>query len=182
MYKRLYHGTNVIFDKFDPEFLNIEKSIDQYGSGFYFYDSIAPTIRHGDNVIFANCHIKKMLNIDKVYKYKLTRNQIETLIIQSPILDDCLTNFGDIERENFNKILNRTVNTYQDMDMLYTLNVIGNDFFQGKYASILLKKFIKLTGFNCFQKKFTNISIFVMLDADDIEIEKIVPFNEISII
>ena len=180
MYKRLYHGTNAIFDKFDPAFLNIEKSVDQYGSGFYFYDSIAPTIRFGDNVVFADCHIKKILDINKSHKYKLTRDQVETLIIQSPILDDCLTNFGDIENESFDKILNCAVNTYQDMDMLYTLNVIGNDFFRGKYTSILLKKFIELTGINCFQKKFIDLSIFVMLDANDIEIVKTVPFSQVN--
>lgn len=180
MYKELFHGTNSHFNKFDPLYLNTENSIDQYGSGFYFYDSIAPTIRHGDNVIFANCYIKKILDINKSYKYKLTRDQIETLILQSSELDLCLTNFGDVEFESYDKVLNQAIDLYLDIDIIHTLNVIGNDFFKDRNISILLKKFIEITGFNCFQKKFTEYSIWVFLDANDIEILKILPFEKIN--
>jgi hypothetical protein len=180
MYKELFHGTNSHFDKFDPLYLNTENSIDQYGSGFYFYDCIAPTIRHGGNVVFAKCHIEKILDIDESYKHKLSRDQIEILILQSPELDLCLTNFGDVEFESYDKVLNRAIDLYLNMDIVHTLNIIGNDFFKNKNVHILLKKFIELTGFNCFQKKFIEYSIWVFLDANDIEILKMLPFEKIN--
>ncbi len=180
MIKELYHGTNTSFEKFDPMFLNSDCAIDQYGSGYYFYDSIAPTVMHGNYVVFANCDIKKILDIDKLHKYQLNYKQIEQLILKTPELDMCLTNFGDIEYESYDKLLNTVIKLYVGMDIIHQLNILGNDFFKGKDTHILLKEFIKITGINCIRKKFTEHSIWVMLDEKDIKITKIVPFTEIE--
>jgi len=175
----LYHGTNSTFDYFEPNFLNSDCAIDQYGSGYYFYDSISPTIRHGNNVIFANCKIEKILDETQLKTYVLTKDNIEDIILQSPELDICLTNFGNIEDESFDKVFNYAVNLYTNLDVLYVLNAIGNDFFRYQHTHILLKKFKSITGFNCLQKKFDDFSIWVMFDESDIDIIKIVPWEEI---
>jgi hypothetical protein len=180
MIKELYHGTNTIFEKFNPMFLNSDCAIDQYGSGYYFYDSIAPTIRHGDYIIFANCDIKKILDVDETNNHQLNYKQISQLILKSPKLDMCLTNFGDIEYESYDKLLDTVIKLYVDMDIIHQLNILGNDFFKGKDTHILLKEFIKITGINCIRKKFTEHSIWVILDEKDIEITKVVPFSEIE--
>ena len=179
MAKTLYHGTNSIFEKFDPKYLNSDCAIDQYGSGYYFYNSIAPTIRHGNNVIFANCKIEKVLDECQLDNYILTKENIENLILQSPNLDNCLTNFGDIEFESFEKVLANTVKLYENIDILHVLNTLGNDFFKYQNTHILLKNFKNLTGFNCLQKRFDEFSIWVMFDENDIDIIKIVPWEEI---
>jgi len=180
MLKTLYHGTNAIFEKFDPNYLNSDCAIDQHGSGYYFYDSIEPATHHGSNIIFANCNIKKVLDEYQLDNYILTKEDIKYLILQSPELDLCLTNFGDIAFESFDKVLEDAIKLYIDMDVLHTLNVIGNDFFRGKYSHILLKEFTNLTGFNCLQKKFTEHSIWVMFDENDIDILKIVPWKNLK--
>lgn len=178
-YQELYHGTNEIFDKFDPKKLNSDCAIDQYGSGFYFYDCIAPTIRHGSIVTFAKCHIKRILNADETDNYSLTFRQVEELILYSQDLDICLTNFGDVEYESWDNVFYRAVDLYHSQDILHSLNTIGKDFFQPEECHILLKKFVEMTGFNCIKKEFEDNSIYVMLDERDIEIVKQIPNEEL---
>lgn len=175
MIKELYHGTNSIFSKFNPKFLDSDGSNNQYGSGYYFYDNIEYAYNYGNNIIIVNCDIKNILNFDS-NDYKLNFNQVKKLILKSPELNNCLENYGDINNESFSKILNRTINLYHNIDnIIHLLNIVGNDFFKKENTHILLKEFIKITKFNCIEKKFeNNFSIYVMLNEEDINITKII--------
>ena len=176
---KLYHGTNIPFDKFDPKRLNSDCAIDQYGSGFYFFDTAGPTVRYGDIVIVAECEIKSILDVDNS-SYELNYYQIEELLLKSPDLDYCLGNFGDTNFESFDHVLSRASENYTGGEILRTLNSIGNDFFKGDSAYVLLRAFSKMTGFNCIRKELSGGNIYVMLDDRDIDIIEVTTLEDMN--
>jgi len=162
----LYHGTNEMFEEFSNNFLSTDKSIDQYGSGFYFYSMASKTVLHGYLRVTAKVTINKA--ISHASNKKLTRDQIETLLLTSPSFDDRILNFGDTEYEGMDKVLKSAVKTYSTLSILDCLNCIGNDFFESGDTHLLLSKFVKLTGIDCI----TDLSrdIYVILTKKQIEI------------
>lgn len=166
----LYHGTDAVFSAFDPTKLNSDCAVDQYGSGFYFYDVKDSCLRHGKNIITALCSIHKILDVDDTDKHTLTDTQILDMIMNSPELDWCLTNFADVDYVGKDAALRMAVSLYSNQDILVQLNTLGNDFYRGANAHLLLKQFKRCTGFNCIRKKFegSTASIYVMLDENDI--------------
>ena len=166
MEKILYHGTDAWFDKFSDEFLSSSDSIDQYGSGFYFYGNKSKTTLHGNHCI--KCKVKINKSIEHNTMRKISKSIIERLIIVSPTLDSTLDNFGDIENDGFEKVLRIAVESYKHLDMLSCLNSIGNDFFPGKSVASLLRKFALITGIDCITDKERDI--YVILTASQIRI------------
>jgi hypothetical protein len=166
---RLYHGTNKYFESFENRYINTSTSIDQYGSGFYFYGNKGSTILHGDLRVYANVEILKCIQYDD--KLELSLDDIESLILKSSDLEYYLSNFDDIDYYGFDKVFKDASKLYIGGHFLDTLNKIGNDFFPDDYH-ILLSEFVKLTGINCI--KDSKRDIFVILDKKYITIEKVV--------
>lgn len=165
----LYHGTNADFEEFENDYICTEDSVDQYGSGFYFYDeeNSSKTVLHGDIQVKVKALIKNSIDFESD-ELELTKNQIYSLICASPDLENRLWNFGDIDFEGFDNVLESAINTHIGIHWLDSLNMIGNDFFDGKDTHILLSWFAKETGFNCITDK--KRGIHVMLKKSDFQI------------
>ncbi len=167
MLKELYHGTDKSFFKFDKTLMGGSDAIDQYGSGFYFYSCKSKTAMHGGLRLYCNVDITKALPHDD--DFELSFDQIHSLICNCPDLDDRLWNFGDIDYEGFDEVLENAVHQYCDMQFLDCLNMLGNDFFP-ENVHILLSAFVKETGIDCI----TDLSrdIYVILTSQQIDITK----------
>ena len=172
---KLYHGTNSLFDEFDNRYLCTNDSIDQYGSGFYFYDSPAPTVKYGNLCVIVNTEDLKTIEYDS--QIELDEDTVFRMIVESPEFEFRLEDHGDIEYEGFNNVLNQTVKRYKG-NFLDQLNAIGNDFYSPENTYILLRKFKKLTGINCITDK--KYRIYVMMDNRDIEILKVITLEEME--
>lgn len=169
--KTLYHGTNTWFEEFSNDFLGTENSIDQYGSGFYFYEMASKTTLHGDLRVTAKVEINKSMEYSQVID-PIDSDFVESLILESPDLEYKLENWGDLEYEGFDNVLETAINGYTGYtDYISLLNVIGNDFFDGKDTHILLKKFVKMTGIDCFTD--SKRGIYVILTKRQIEIQSV---------
>lgn len=179
MRKKVYHGSNVYFEDFSNDYICTENSIDQYGSGFYFYDTPDRTSRHGDLIMVTEITVRKALEINSTNKFYFNFHQIEELILKSPDVDNCLENFGDIKYESYDHVLSRAAETYVYQDIVVSLNCIGNDFFRSsKSTHLLLKSFIEMTGFNCIYSK--EFGIYVMLNKDDTRIIEITSLEDLE--
>lgn len=175
MKKILYHGTNSFFEEFSNEFISTKESIDQYGSGFYFYDSPAKTIMHGDLRVTAEVEILKSVEHTKMWNPSC--DIIHSLICASPNLGHRLGDHGDIGYYGFDIVLNRAIKLYaQKSFYTHILNTIGNDFFDGNETHILLNKFIELSGINCI--KDSKRGIYVILAKRFIDIKSVVHEQE----
>jgi len=170
----LYHGTNDIFDEFSNDFLSGDDSIDQYGSGFYFYTTPAKTALHGYIRVTATVTINKTINVSKFKRVPL--DVVESLICVAPDMESVLENFGDINQLGFDKVLKIAVKSYRDLDVIDCLNSIGNDFFHKKDTHILLSKYAKLTGYDALYVKERNI--YVILTKKQISITNVISIDE----
>ena len=145
----LYHGTDVLFDEFDNKFISGKCSIDQYGSGFYFFDNPAKTVRYGNIIVECNVSLMKVLDFHKQPRKGITRMDVERMILAAPDLEEKLNNVNDVEYYGFDKVLREAIGLYSTGDVVHTLNCIGTDFFAPEETHILLDKFTELTGYNC---------------------------------
>lgn len=167
MKKILYHGTDSLFEDFSNEFLCTKDSLDQYGSGFYFYDTPGKTVLHGSMRVTVEVEICK--SIEHTDRWCSTADDIESLILKAPDLENRLSDFGDIDWEGFDEVLSMTINSYTGRDFYTnTLNTLGNDFFDPEDTHILLNAFVKMTGINCITD--SERGIYVILDKSYINI------------
>ena len=164
----LYHGTDSDFDEFSNDYLCTEKSIDQYGSGFYFYNENhnSETIKYGGIQVKVRAWIDNSIEWDAVSF--LTENQLYSLICKAPNLEYKLSDWGEIEFEGFDNVLQKAINAYKNIPFLECLNAIGNAFYDSEDTYILLSEFVKETGFNCITD--LKHGIYVMLRKTDFEI------------
>lgn len=164
----LYHGTNNDFEEFGNDFLSTSDSIDQYGSGFYFYDTPSKTCLHGDIRVVASVEINKLLTYKTINKKRIPVKIIERLLLAAPGFNEKLENFGEVDFEGFNKVFKEAVSSYKNIDILECLNCIGNDFYEGDETYILLSKYAELTGYNALYVEERDI--YVVFTKKQIEI------------
>lgn len=160
-----------MFDEFDQTLIGGKEAIDQYGSGIYFFNTPDRTIRHGNIRITAVVEIGKTIDVNKVYRRRLSRETVERLILASPDFDDKIRNCGDVDYYGVTKVLYEIIPNYRDLDYVSMLNTIGNDFYSPEDTYILLKRFAELTGYNCIVNK--ELGIYNILTVDQITIKKI---------
>lgn len=160
--KVVYHGTGADISSFEYEFVG--KGNDQLGSGFYFTDhpdtasGYATSRLQSDipkpggeqgNVMPVYLRIVKPIHIinGDAEEPSLTTAQIRRIMMMSPILDDVLTDFGDVEYEGKAKIINSAIENYKNYDLKHQMFLLHNDFFRNNN-----KKFLdamhKVTGYD----------------------------------
>jgi len=116
--KIMYHGSNSKFDTFNYEHLGNKGRSE--GAGFYFTDDEDIAKGYGNIVYKAYLKIEKPLDtnyknfsravIQKIIKKIVELEQQEGIDPQSGFL----SNFGDIDYEGFNSVLNQAVNNHVD--------------------------------------------------------------------
>jgi 8-oxo-dGTP pyrophosphatase MutT (NUDIX family) len=149
---RMYHGSAFDIREFRKEFLG--KGHDQEGPGFYFtsnadnasqYAQEKPEIpgqAAGPNLMPVYLRIQ-----NPVQPKPLTRQQIRELLKAGD--PDSLYNFGDVDWEGRNKVLEEAVQVYADSnyDTRRMLFNIGNDFYAGEDGKFL-DALTRVTGYD----------------------------------
>lgn len=171
----MYHGTASDIQKFDTAYAG--KGNDQYGSGFYFSDNpeIANSYVHGNtdishnaapNVIPVYLSLKKPIYTSDTKP--LSKDHIRRLIKSAPDHMDTLSNYGDVDYEGYNSVLNSAVNAHIDIPKFHAMNHIHNDFYNGNTQEFL-KNFKKITGHDGAIEDTLDHKIVVVFDPNDIK-------------
>jgi hypothetical protein len=180
----LYHGSPFRIERFCDDFLG--HGHDQLGSGFYAttnrasakgYAQATPDklnhfshLRHAETVHTLRCYFKKTLDAKTVQP--LTIAQVKAIILQSPELNDALENFGDVNYEGFESVLNRALPLFAGDDespLIKVLNTLSNDFFHDSPAAFNLAAHLVL-GYDSVIEHFPDGSNVCIWFAKDIEI------------
>jgi hypothetical protein len=131
-----YHGGNSLIKEAD--YLHSGKGNDQYGSAA-LHTASDPSISNGyvnqgesgGNIMPLRINREGHIEHDKAGN--LTSSQVKKLIQSSPD-EYALSNFGDVNYEGLNKVLNNAVASYKgvgDDTLLTQMNMINNDFYTG---------------------------------------------------
>lgn len=164
----LYHGTNADIKEFDLNKTGSATGAIQYGDGIYttttpgVASGYANLGKEGANVMPLFSNAKNLLNSDS--KKNLTKAQIKKFIMTSPDKDQGLSNYGDVNFEGFNKVLNDAVNSnyeYQDGSTLRSLFPIANDFYPNDPIAFN-KAAQKITKHEGVNHQFSNGERFVI--------------------
>jgi hypothetical protein len=105
------------------------------------------------------------------YSKLLNRMQIKKMILLSPILDDALSNFGDVQYEGKNRLVESIVDQFEDCcdSLLGQLNMLANDFYRDQNEAFL-RAAIAITGFDGVKHGFDNGEVFyIAWDANQIK-------------
>ena len=140
----LYHGTTKYFENFDNNYIGVGN--DESGSGFYFTNNIETANNYGEHLKKVFLNIKNpILDNSKEPSFE----EIKNLIIKAPKYKKTLEDFTDFKDPSFdlNKTIDDTAKSYLNMDLLYTLNVISNDFYD-KQEHKFLKNVTKFLGYD----------------------------------
>lgn len=123
MTTKLYHGSNNKFNEFD--FSYIGKNGTSEGKGFYFTDNLKVADSYAENGYIYEVELNLGLGInDKELKIK--KSQYKKLIIALDKELEILSNYGDVDYQGYNKVLNECLNceleySESDVDVLSSL-------------------------------------------------------------
>ncbi len=159
--KVMYHGTSANVEQFDYNFAYSGEGGSHSGSGFYFTTNPESAGMYsqkkgleGANITPVYLSLKNPLKIDFAKgeisgaDLTLTREQVKKIIMSAPGIrsksDSPLMNFGDVNYDGFDKVLNDAINAYADGNNLAALR---NDFFGDDHQK-WLRSLSKATGFD----------------------------------
>lgn len=142
--KHFYHGSPCSIDEFKYEFTHLGR--DALGGGFYFINTLKESRHYCEfdekkksylnSIVQPTIH-KVKLDIKNpliaTHVQPLTINQIKKIIKKSPILDECLTSFGDVSSESRETIISYAIGDLANDDedpLLRTLNRLSTDFYR----------------------------------------------------
>lgn len=164
--QEFYHGTAADISQFS--FDHVGKGNDQYGSGFYFTDS--PSVAGGytdhkgehqsPNVL--KVHLRLENPIFPNDKKPLRRDHIKKLIMLAPDHKESLMNYGDVDYEGYNKVLNMAVDSYTQIPKFHAMNSMNNDFYRDHEGQFLknFKQVTKHDGVITTEGSSTIVNIF----------------------
>lgn len=191
-----FHGSGVEIDRFDYRFTN--QGNDQNGSGFYFTTDIEEAIRYctalyqgqpklgGDDN--PTVHVVR-LTFENVLDCRddraLSTAAVKKIILASPILDDALTNFGDVEYEGRTAVLNEAVQLYvtrkSDTQVIKQLHKLANDFFpDAEHTEAFNRAVFKATGIDGVLEHYGNRTHYVAFFPEQVEILARFPRESLS--
>lgn len=113
----VYHGSPNKFDKFSYDKIRTNGTME--GAGFYFTDNKEIAKGYGGNsgyLYTAKLNINKSLSNEKK---TLTIKEVEDLIKALPEDADFLSNYGDVDYEGYNEVMERALDSeykYADSD------------------------------------------------------------------
>lgn len=128
----VYHGTTKNFSVFSMKFRGPEKGNDMYGSGFYATSSRVGAAAYADgegaNIMPLYMSIERPLTPDSP---ALDEDIVRQLIKESPEYKESIGDYGDVDFEGEEKILDAAVKLFMNYDSAVNqLSVIQNDFYR----------------------------------------------------
>ncbi|WOF82102.1 hypothetical protein P5704_025220 (plasmid) [Pseudomonas sp. FeN3W] len=189
-----YHGSPFRIEKFCLSFCG--KGNDQIGSGIYCASkkSIAIGYCEADQrklSTFSNTPVsptlhKLKLNIKNPLEVTsivpLGYDVVRQIICGSPALEDALSNFGDIEWEGLDKVMNRACSGYvkqHEVPLISILHMLANDFFDGEVAAFNNTIRDNL-GYDSVIEYYENEAIICVWFPEDIEIISRINVSELQ--
>lgn len=154
-----YHGSNSQIKDFKYEFTN--KGNDQLGSGFYFTSDINDAKRYGKIIHKVELTFKNLLDANK--RGSISPLTVRQLILNSPDVEDSLTNWDDVDRYGVERVLNKAVPNYvvkNDNILRGTFN-IANDFY-GDDIELFNKNIFKFMKYDGVIKRHEDGTIHYM--------------------
>lgn len=165
----VYHGTNADFNKFSYDFIGTIGS--EEGIGFYFSKNKKIADKYAKkNLLECEITLNKLLSNKKI---TLKKTETKKLIKEIQKEKDFLSNYGDIEYEGLNNVLNEAIrNLYSycnsDTEILADIcHSLGN-------IELVLKTVKKVLGYDGIieeDNKF-NDTIYIVFDNEDIIIKE----------
>lgn len=191
-----FHGSGVAIDRFDYQFTN--QGNDQNGSGFYFTTDLEEAIRYctalyqgqpklgGDDA--PTVHVVRLTFenvLDCTDERALSAAAVKKIILASPVLDDALTNFGDVEFEGKATVLNEAVQMYVsrkgDTQVIKQFHKLANDFFpNAEHTESFNRAVFKATGIDAVKEEYGNRTHYVAFFPEQVEILAHVPRAELA--
>jgi hypothetical protein len=139
-----YHGSPNTFNEIDTGTWG--KGKDALGSGFYLTTDPGDAHGYGSNVIQAYVRLEKPLSPKG--KKPLSPAQIKILITSSPLFEDRIWNFGDVDYEGMRKVLQNAIKAYQGLPAFVAIQHIQGDFWPEKDVGQYMKLCAKTTGYD----------------------------------
>ena len=166
-----YHGSGTDIQEFSYEFTGAGN--DQYGSGFYFTtdeqeavgytcqriqsDKPKPGGEDKPTVLEVRLDIRNPLDAEAVGT--IPKNKVRKLIMMSPVLDESLIDWGDVDFEGREKVLSKAVDAYAYQAtrniIVKALFPIANDFYRG-HIKAFNEAVTKVLGYDGVVKKYDN--------------------------
>lgn len=162
-----YHGSKDVIDDFKYEYTN--QGNDQLGSGFYFTTDIHEAKGYGKNVHKVELVFKKTLDADKIGN--VTYAQIQKFIWKSPIKEDALSNWGDVEYEGRTKVLDRAISEYvvKKENIVRGLFNLANDFYPN-HIQEFNERIFGILGYDSIVKRHETSTHYVAFFPSQIKI------------
>ena len=174
---KAFHGTGSFINKFNLDYLSSGEH--QYGAGIYFAQKRKDTEYYskgyGENNTDGNTY-KVELNIEhneilKESDEKIVSNSlIKYMIENSPIKDEMLTNFGDVDYEGYDKVLNISVNAYKGLSIYEFFKIIDNDFY-GDNSKKCLELFSNKSNYKMIEINSNGHIIYNVINPEIINIK-----------
>lgn len=151
MFLTLYYGSEDKINDFSISDLKKDKSHNNQGYGFYFFDNLEEARNNGKYVYQCKVRIGDKINVD--YVGTLKRQKLETIIKNSPDFKKNLKEFGDVDREGFFSVLQKAIDAYHVRDKLSKkIFEICNDFYNG-FEYRFFQSLYRVTGINCIYEE-----------------------------
>ncbi len=181
-----YHGSGTNFNQFLYQFQG--QGNDQLGSGFYFTSNLndareyafkrinsqTPKLGGEDSptIIEVILSFNNLLNADEIIP--ISTNKIRKLLLNSPRFDEFLNDFGDVEFEGKQSLINQAVNIYSNITkhkpLVQALFPIANDLYPANVKEFN-QQIINILGYDGIVKHFhNNVSHYVAFNPDQIKI------------
>lgn len=181
-----YHGSGVSIDRFDYRFTN--QGNDQNGSGFYFTTDLSEAIAYchatignqpklgGDDnptVHVVRLHLENPMDCQD--DRAMTAAAVRKILAASPVLDDALTNFGDVDFEGRNIVMIRAASYYVtrkgDGPMIKQLHKLANDFFpDSEHIEAFNRAVLKAAGIDGILERYEGKVHYVAFFPEQVEI------------
>lgn len=171
---QLYHGSPNKFKKFDTSRLRTNGSLE--GLGFYFTTSIDIAMGYAQNgyLYTAELDCKKGLSDNK---RTMTRHELKVLLIELDKRTNYLSNYGDIQFETYNVILDRALTSEYDYNDTDT-EIIGSIYNSDGENHEILTLIYEMLGYDHIKSTPSwglqyNQSIIIALTNDIISIKRV---------
>lgn len=179
-----FHGSPYEIERFSLEFCG--EGNDHLGSGFYLITD--PVVARGycelpELKARAFSHVKPKPTLHRVrinlsnpldtnHIQPLSSIQVRKIILASPVLDDALANYGDVDFEGRDKIINQAIVNYighDDTPLIKTLHCLSNDFYQGEVKAFN-ECIEKLLGYDGVIDRYDDHTIVCLWHEDSADI------------
>lgn len=168
----VYHGSPNKFTEFD--YSRIRTNGTTEGLGFYFTDTKRIARGYAQNGFLYTIKMNGAKPLSDNHK-NLTKEEVKKLIIELDKHTDFLTNYGEVEYEGYENVLNTAVNNEYDFTDTDT-NIMGSLYTSCGENEIVIKLFYELLGYDYIESEPEwggEQTVYVALTNDVIDILEI---------